>query len=108
MTKFIETKPKPKVLSMIILPIISISTSPIPELSIKQLSRSCVTLTNYPNACQVCQRELCQYDDNHCLGYIYACALENNAKLDSCLQMSVCLKNPLGDLLKKPPDANST
>ena len=65
-------------------------------LSNKFLTRSKVTLTNYPSTCEICRQH--QYDDNHCLGFIYACAIHLNSTLDSMLE------NPLSNALKKPPD----
>ena len=64
----------------------------------KCLTRSKVTLTNYPAACELCHNHQCHYDESHCLGYIFACAQYLNNALDSMLA------NPLSDALKKPPD----
>jgi hypothetical protein len=65
--------------------------------STKCLSKSKVTLTNFPS-CQVCQKDQCQYDDNHCVGFLLASVISMNSTLDSMLE------NPLSACLKKPPD----
>ena len=65
--------------------------------SIKILSKSPVTLTNYP-ACQVCHQTTCQYDETHIIGLLFTFAKSMNDTLDSMLE------NPLSACLKKPPD----
>ena len=65
---------------------------------VKCLTRSKVTLTNYPAACEVCHNYQCQYDDDRCMGYIFTCAQYLYNALD------LTLENPLSDALKKPLD----
>ena len=73
----------------------------LPKKSVKNLNKSPVTLTNYPS-CQVCHQDQCQYDDNHAIGFLFACAQSMNDTLDSMLE------NPLSACLKKPPDDDQT
>ena len=92
MTLFLSAKlrlPKPSSIS---------SQSKLPTSVQKCLTRSKVSLTNYPSTCEVCQQHQCQYDDNHCLWFIIACAQYLYSSLDSMLE------NPLSNALKKPPD----
>ena len=90
-----ENPPSPSIHS----PEESPSTRKIFSTSIKRLAKSKVILTNYP-ACQVCDQDQCQYDDNHCLGFLLACVLSMNNTLDTMLE------NPLSNSLRKPPEEN--
>ena len=56
-----------------------------PQKSAQILTKSAVTLTNYP-ACQVCHETKCQYDEPHIMGLLFTFAHSVNDTLDSMLE----------------------